>query len=677
MRRTNRALVAAALTGAIGLAAASSAFAVGWDDTFGIDGLSLTPSGPSVGSERYQALSAGPNGGSYQSGFTTVGAGPNRAVIVSRLDAHGQLDPTFDGDGIKVVDITAPPFINNGGLPLADGSAENSRGLAMQPDGKVVVTAQSETPQDMVSNPGKPDYRDRDVYVFRLNLDGSLDSSFATGGILRVDMSDGLVPGGAPGATPNPDACYGVRIQPDGKIVVEAVKGPDSTEPGTRAVKPWAIIRVNPNGTLDTAGWNAAAVGGQAGIAQSPLATNTAGTAPASLNERQPLIQPDGKVVAAGYTGGAAPYLARFNADGTLDTSFGVGGMTTRIEGLKVTAPSGASTQGSAEAYEAIYQKTGPGPNDFKYVMVGYGNRFGGETVGVNALMYRFNSDGTFDSTWGAPGSNGLIAYDRAGGQDRFRELTMLPDGRLVGVGVSSSTPLPAANEQVDGLMSIVKPDGTFDTSVGTGGIFAFDLGGNSDTLLGSAVVGNGTKVVAAGAKSFAAPLSAVDDVPGVVRLHIPPAVAGPPGADGDDGDDGDDGAPGATGATGPGGPAGPGGAGGPAGAAGAKGDIGPRGLRGPTGSPANIKVTCKLVGPRRRTITCTVKRATTTRGMVRVRVARAGRTLAAGEAMARGRTAVVRLRGRARAGRKYTLITTLPAGPRTRAKVMARIVLR
>ena len=42
--------------------------------------------------------------------------------------------------------------------------------------------------------------------------------------------------------------------------------------------------------------------------------------------------------------------------------------------------------------------------------MVGYGNRFGGETVRVNALMYRFNSDGTFDNTWGAPGSNGLIA---------------------------------------------------------------------------------------------------------------------------------------------------------------------------------------------------------------------------------------------------------------------------
>ena len=91
MRRTHGALLAAALTGGIGLAAAAPAFAVGWDDTFGIGGISLTPSAPSVGSERYQALSAGPNGGSYQSGFTTVGAGPNRAVIVSRLDAH--VDP--------------------------------------------------------------------------------------------------------------------------------------------------------------------------------------------------------------------------------------------------------------------------------------------------------------------------------------------------------------------------------------------------------------------------------------------------------------------------------------------------------------------------------------------------------------------------------------------------------
>jgi hypothetical protein len=44
---------------------------------------------------------------------------------------------------------------------------------------------------------------------------------------------------------------------------------------------------------------------------------------------------------------------------------------------------------------------------------------------------------------------------------------------------------------------------------------------------------------------------------------------------------------------------------------------------------------------------------------------------------MARGRSAVVRLKGAVRAGRTYTLVTTLPAGPRTRTKVIVRIALR
>jgi hypothetical protein len=86
--------------------------------------------------------------------------------------------------------------------------------------------------------------------------------------------------------------------------------------------------------------------------------------------------------------------------------------------------------------------------------------------------------------------------------------------------------------------------------------------------------------------------------------------------------------------------------------------------------------VTCKLVPPRRRTIACTVKGVTTTRGAVRVRVARDGRTLASGQTMARGTSAMVRLKGAVRAGPKVTLVTTLPAGPRTRTEVITRIML-
>ena len=56
---------------------------------------------------------------------------------------------------------------------------------------------------------------------------------------------------------------------------------------------------------------------------------------------------------------------------------------------------------------------------------------------------------------------------------------------------------------------------------------------------------------------------------------------------------------------------------------------------------------------------------------------ARAGRMVASGQSVAGSSSTTVRLRGAVRAGQRYTLVTTLPAGPRTRTKVITRIVLR
>jgi uncharacterized delta-60 repeat protein len=634
MRRTYAALLAAALTAGSGLASAGSAAAIGLDDSFGIGGISLTPTDPAAGSERYQALAAALDGGSYQSGFTNVAGGPDRAVIVSRLDANGVLVASFgpggaDGDGVVTLNLNAGPFANGPGLALPNGALENSRGLAVQADGKVVVAGQAETPQTL----GKPDNRDRDIYVFRLNTDGTLDPTFNAGavapdvaGIMRVDLSNGIVPGTAAGAPLNTDTVYGVRIQPDGKIIVEGTKGTDTSEP-TRTVRPWAILRIAPNGTLDTAGWNAAAVGGDAGVALSPTATNVAGTAPADLNERQPLIQPDGKVVAAGYTGGAAPYLARFNADGTLDTTFGDGGLTARSEALRAGF--------SVEAYDAVL-------SDGHYVMVGYGNRAPGAAAGdVDALIYRFDTAGRYDAAWGAPGSNGLTTFDQAGGQDRFRGLVALPDGRFVAIGLTSAVAV-GAGDQVDGLMAVVKADGTFDTSVGTGGIFAIDLGGNADTLLGSAVVGNGTKVVAAGAQAFAPVAASAQDTPAVTRLDLTPLVAGA-AAD--------------TAAT-------------------------PAPVPAPTATTAvaqaaTVTVSCRRFGARKKRIRCTTKTsATTAKGTVRITLKRAGKIVATGKATVKKGAATVNLRGTSKAGR-YSVVATFPTTTSKRQTLSKSLTIR
>jgi hypothetical protein len=88
--------------------------------------------------------------------------------------------------------------------------------------------------------------------------------------------------------------------------------------------------------------------------------------------------------------------------------------------------------------------------------------------------------------------------------------------------------------------------------------------------------------------------------------------------------------------------------------------------------------VSCRLTGRRRNRATCTVRHARSVHGKLRLRVTRGGRVVAAGEAVARGRASTaVRLRGAVRAGRRYTLTTTLPAGPRTRTKITQRLVLR
>jgi hypothetical protein len=75
--------------------------------------------------------------------------------------------------------------------------------------------------------------------------------------------------------------------------------------------------------------------------------------------------------------------------------------------------------------------------------------------------------------------------------------------------------------------------------------------------------------------------------------------------------------------------------------------------------------------------IACTVKRVSTARGLLRLRLSRAGRVVANGERMARGSSTVVGLRGKVHAGLRYTLTATIPAGKRTRAKITNRIVAR
>src|SRR5437867_890974 len=129
---------------------------------------------------------------------------------------------------------------------------------------------------------------------------GNLDPTFGTGGKLTTSFGTGSAD------------VYALVLQPDGKVVAAGAvwNGSAST---------FALARYNANGSLDP-------TFGRTG--RMTTAFGAAGSGVFAL-----LLQPDGKLVAAGTaTNGGSAYdfaLVRYNANGSLDATFGTGGKVT------------------------------------------------------------------------------------------------------------------------------------------------------------------------------------------------------------------------------------------------------------------------------------------------------------------------------------------------------------
>ncbi len=182
-----------------------------------------------------------------------------------QLMPGGSLDRSFDGDGTLTTQFTS-------------FHSDDAHSLAVQPDGKILVAGST-------SNPNANDFSD--FALARFNSDGSLDASFAGDGKVSTDFTS------AEGS----DQGWGVVLQSDGKIVVTG-----STHDG------FALARYNSDGSLD-AGFG---VDGKV----------TTGIAQLGGVARNAVIQADGKILVAGYGSGDVSTLARYNPNGSLDASF-------------------------------------------------------------------------------------------------------------------------------------------------------------------------------------------------------------------------------------------------------------------------------------------------------------------------------------------------------------------
>lgn len=373
------------------------------------------------------------------------------SASATNLNAQNALDPTFGNGGKVVTDISGVDF---------------GYGFVLQPDGKFVLagSANASTGSDFA--------------VVRYHGDGSLDHSFGSGGKVVTNI------GGS-------DAAYAAVLQPDGKIIVA----------GNSSFN-FALVRYNADGTLDATFGS----GGRVTTDFYDFSDSVSGV----------VVQPDGKIVAAGFAGRAGPSsdygLARYNADGTLDSTFGVGGkVSTDFNGerdqsfaLILQADGKFVASGFAGNNVGLARYNSDGSLDFTF---GSGGRIVTQNGAANAIAHqadgkivtagsfagdfvvaRYNANGTLDTTFG---SGGTTTTDFAGEFDIVTKLVFQADGKIVATG---QVRIGGAD---DFGLARYNTNGTLDATFGTNGKITTDFGGG-DSALGAIVQPDG-KIAAAG----------------------------------------------------------------------------------------------------------------------------------------------------------------------------------
>ncbi len=328
--------------------------------------------------------------------------GDNFDFVIVRFDPNGNLDNTFAGVGTQYT-----------GFGSADDRANS---LAIQPDGKIIISGSS------------PD----NFELARYNTDGTLDNSFDGDGKQTINFGDVFI---------NETSMV---LQRDGKILLAGFTGDDDNNS-------FAVARFKSNGALDKS------------FAGDGRETTGFGT----MNIINSLaLQNDGKVIALGYTSDRNNSLvaaARYNSDGTLDDSFdGDGKLTEQVR------------QGSTAFTSTAIQPDG------KVLAAGY--TWNGSNY--DFAVVRYNTDGSFDNTFSIDGKQ---TTDFGTSDDKIRDVTLQSDGKIVVAG--------SAGDKF--ALARYNADGTLDNGFSLDGRQTTNFG-SSDSITSLAIQNDG-KILAAG----------------------------------------------------------------------------------------------------------------------------------------------------------------------------------
>ncbi len=406
---------------------------------------------------------------------------PHWRVTMEAVDGH--LDQTFGNGGVVV--------------PTLSGAvAWTTGGIAIQPNGKIVVAGGAQTA-------GK-----ENLAVVRYNADGSFDSTFGVNGLALAPFPF------------SSSFASAVVIQSDGKIVAVGTAREVFHPPASNSN--FAAARFLPNGTLD------ASFDGDGRVMTDLLGGQSSEFIEHFEDAHAAALQADGKIVAVGRTqfndNSRHVALVRYNTNGSLDTSFDGDG--------KRTAPLGGAV---ASGNDVAIQSGGK-------ILVGGTATIGGKAV---FAVSRYNVNGSVDSSFGLAGHVTTAASSAASG----RTIALQPDGRIilggdintpaggnfalarytangvfdptfnggslvvtplhVPIGVVQRVALQANGKIVaagsryltttgagDFLLARYETDGDLDLSFGNGGFSAVDLNFSNDHLVDAAIQSDGKIVV-------------------------------------------------------------------------------------------------------------------------------------------------------------------------------------
>jgi uncharacterized delta-60 repeat protein len=307
-----------------------------------------------------------------------------------RYNSNGSLDTTFDGDGKVQTDI---------------GDSSGAQAVALDSVGRIVAVGWSHG----------------DLAVARYRSDGSLDTAFNSDGKVTISF----------GATSAP--CQGLALDSGGRMVVAGFGAGDFT-----------VTRLLADGTLDTT------------FGADGLVTTDFG----GRDDRGYAVALDqtGRIVVVGFASDifGPPYdlaVARYNADGSLDTTFSDDGKTRESFGVY------------GSAYDVAIDRDG------RIVVAGYGGPYANEDF----ALARYRPDGSLDTTFDG---DGKVTTDFGGFNDEGKAVELDGAGRILVAGQTYAYADDEGSWGTDFAVVRYNPDGSLDTSYGENGKVTTNLGG-------------------------------------------------------------------------------------------------------------------------------------------------------------------------------------------------------